>query len=262
MQPTRPIRHQEKLPEHHTTSSCTSSGPPHCSLAKAIPAPSITSAGRHCQVLHTWQFIEFITPGPINQVPRLPWEGDQRNLGGPKPLSLWSKGVLLYLLVPPKSLFCPSNSIICRPPKIIVLSPQIPFLVAPKIILTPQIPFLVLILGFGGTEAVFIIISLEEVVISKAMLYRKLWTQKWTAPQSCQSCSRRSEASKLTLCICICHETVNKSLNDEEIVYFGTILMIKTCFGTKLMIKTWLTHFLSLVQFVAIYALLGGPIRP
>ena len=61
MQPTRPIRHQEKLPEHHTTSSCTSSGPPHCSLAKAIPAPSITSAGRHCQVLHTWQFIEFIT---------------------------------------------------------------------------------------------------------------------------------------------------------------------------------------------------------
>jgi len=38
--------------------------------------------------------------------------------------------------------------------------------------------------------------------------------------------------------------------------------MIKTCFGTKLMIKTWFTHFLSLVQFVAIYALLGGPIRP
>ena len=28
------------------------------------------------------------------------------------------------------------------------------------------------------------------------------------------------------------------ALNDEEIVYFGTILMIKTCFGTKLMIKT------------------------
>ena len=72
------------------------------------------------------------TPGPSNQLPRLPWEGDQRNLGGPKPLSLWSKGVLLYLLVPPKSLFCPSNSIICRPPKIIVLSPQIPFLVAPQ----------------------------------------------------------------------------------------------------------------------------------
>ena len=29
------------------------------------------------------------------------------------------------------------------PPKIIVLSPQIPFLVAPKIILSPQIPFVV-----------------------------------------------------------------------------------------------------------------------
>ena len=38
--------------------------------------------------------------------------------------------------------------------------------------------------------------------------------------------------------------------------------MIKTCFGTKLMIKTWFNHFLSLVQFVAIHALLGGPIRP
>jgi hypothetical protein len=38
--------------------------------------------------------------------------------------------------------------------------------------------------------------------------------------------------------LCICHKTVNKSLNDEEIVYFGTIVEIKTCFGTKLMIKT------------------------
>ena len=35
-----------------------------------------------------------------------------------------------------------------------------------------------------------------------------------------------------------CHETLNKALNDEEIVYFGTILMIKTCFGAKLVIKT------------------------
>ena len=29
---------------------------------------------------------------------------------------------------------------------------------------------------------------------------------------------------------------LNKALNDEEIVYFGTILMIKTCFGAKLVI--------------------------
>ena len=119
-------------------------------------------------------------------------------------------------------MFCPLKfQIICRPPKIIVLSPQIPFLVALKIILSPQ---------------------------------------KWTAPQSYQSCSEKSEARWPF--VYICHKTVNKALNDEEIVYFGTILMIKTCFGTKLMIKTWFTHFLSLVQFVAIYALLGGPIRP
>ena len=54
-----------------------------------------------------------------------------------------------------------------------------------------------------------------------------------------------------------CHETLNKALNDEEIVYFGTILMIKTCFGAKLVIKTWFTQFLSLVQFVEISALFG-----
>ena len=118
-------------------------------------------------------------PGPINQVPRLPWEGDQRNLGGPKPLSLWSKGVLLYLLVPPKSLFCPSNSIICRPPKIIVLSPQIPFLVAPKIILTPQIPYLVPILGFGGTEAVFIIMSKLQYIWHDIIIIQYFRWLKW-----------------------------------------------------------------------------------
>ena len=122
-------------------------------------------------------------------------------------------------IVPRKQLFCPLKfQIICRPPKIIVLSPQIPFLVALKIILSPQ---------------------------------------KWTAPQSYQSCSEKSEARWPF--VYICHKTVNKALNDEEIVYFGTILMIKTCFGTKLMIKPWFTHFLSLVQFVAIYVLLGGP---
>ena len=32
--------------------------------------------------------------------------------------------------------------------------------------------------------------------------------------------------------------TILDFLNDEEIVTFDTILMIKTCFGTKLMIKT------------------------
>ena len=64
--------------------------------------------------IYNLQFIFTCThvPGCINQQPRQPWLGDQRNLGGPKPLSLWSKGMLLYLLVPPKSLFCPSNSII------------------------------------------------------------------------------------------------------------------------------------------------------
>ena len=41
------------------------------------------------------------------------------------------------------------------------------------------------------------------------------------------------------------------ALNDEEIVYFGKILL-----------KHVLEQNLSLVQFVAIYALLGGPIRP
>ena len=79
-----------------------------------------------------------------------------------------------------------------------------------------------------------------------AVLIIVLSPQKWTAPQSYQSCSEKSEAS--WPCVYICHKTV----------YFGTILMIKTCFGTKLMIKTWSTHFLSLVQFVAIYALWGG----
>ena len=36
-----------------------------------------------------------------------------------------TKGMLLYLLVPPRSLFCPSNSVY-SPPQTIVLSPQIP----------------------------------------------------------------------------------------------------------------------------------------
>jgi len=123
-------------------------------------------------------------------------------VGGPKEFG-GTKGMLLYLLAPPKSLFCPSNSII--------------------------------------PEAVFIIMSkLPPKVASHVQ--GKVRQASWPFVD--------------------CHETLNKALNDEEIVYFGTILMIKTCFGTKLMIKTWFTHFLSLVQFVAIYALLGGPIRP
>jgi len=44
--------------------------------------------------------------------------------GGPKEFG-GTKGMLLYLLVPPKSLFCSSNSIY-SPPQTIVLSPQIP----------------------------------------------------------------------------------------------------------------------------------------
>ena len=40
----------------------------------------------------------------------------------------------------------------------------------------------------------------------------------------------------------------NKTLNRGEIVYFGT----------KLLIKTHNAQFLSMVQFVAIYALFGG----
>ena len=68
---------------------------------------------------------------------------------------------------------------------------------------------------------------------------------------------RRPWAFKLFAYVYHCHETLYKALNDEEIVYFGTILMIKTCFGTKLMIKTWFNHFLSLVQFVAIYKFWG-----
>ena len=117
-----------------------------------------------------------------------------------------TKGMLLYLLVPPKSLFCPSNSII--------------------------------------PEAVFIIMSkLSPKVASHVQ--GKVRQASWTV-----------------VYVYHCHETLNKALNDEEIVYFGTILMIKTCFGTKLMIKTWFTHFLLLIQFVAIHALLGGPIRP
>ena len=47
-----------------------------------------------------------------------------------------------------------------------------------------------------------------------------------------------AEVERSSLSLSLCHETLNKALNDEEIVYFGTILMIKTCFGTKLMIKT------------------------
>ena len=45
-------------------------------------------------------------------------------VGGPKEFG-GTKGMLLYLLVPPKSLFCPSNSVY-SPPQTIVLSPQIP----------------------------------------------------------------------------------------------------------------------------------------
>ena len=85
-------------------------------------------------------------PGSINQQPRQPWLGDQRNLGGPKGCycSFWSPQnhcsvPQIPFSVPRKQLFCPLKfQIICRPPKIIVLSPQIQFLVALKIILSPQ----------------------------------------------------------------------------------------------------------------------------
>ena len=100
----------------------------------------------------------------------LSWEAQARSLksgptapmgGGPKGgyCIFWSPQnhcsvPQIPLIVPRKQLFCPFKfQIICRPPTII------PFLVAPKIIQSPQIPSLVPILGFGGTEAVFIIMS-------------------------------------------------------------------------------------------------------
>ena len=52
-------------------------------------------------------------------------------VGGPQEFG-GTKGMLLYLLVPPRSLFCPSNSVY-SPPQTIVLSPQIPnHLLSPK----------------------------------------------------------------------------------------------------------------------------------
>ena len=95
-------------------------------------------------------------PGSINQQPRQPWLGDQRNLGGTKgmfPKNHCSVPQILFM-VPPKSLFRSSNSIYgpshtivlspqIWPSKIIVLSPQISFIIVPKIILSPQDLFVV-----------------------------------------------------------------------------------------------------------------------
>ena len=145
--------------------------------------------------------------------------------------------MLLYLLVPPKSLFCPSNSVY-SPPQTIVLSPQIP-----NHLSSPQNNCSVPSNSVSSRSQNHSVPSKVNCPPKLPVIFREKW-------------------GRLTLCICICHKTVNKALNDEEIVYFGTILMIKTCFGTKLMIKMWFTHFLSLVEFVAIYALLEGPIRP
>ena len=113
----------------------------------------------------------------------------------------------VFSKVPPKSLFCPSNSIICRPPKIIVLSPQIPFLVAPKIILTPQIPFLVLILGFGGTEAVFIIMSKlqyiwHDIIIIQYFRWLKWWCDialSWESNAAMRLCSYKHSIAAQSL---------------------------------------------------------------
>merc|ERR1719500_103590 len=57
-------------------------------------------------------------PRSLKSGPTAPMGGGPREFGG-------TKGMLLYLLVPPKSLFCPSNSVY-SPPQTIVLSPQIP----------------------------------------------------------------------------------------------------------------------------------------
>ena len=62
--------------------------------------------------------------------------------------------------------------------------------------------------------------------------------EKVTRQCACVHISSSSAELEPSSYVYHCHETLNKALNDEEIVYFGTILMIKTCFGTKLMIKT------------------------
>ena len=54
---------------------------------------------------------------------------------------------------------------------------------------------------------------------------------------------RRPWAFKLFAYVYHCHETLYKALNDEEIVYFGTILMIKTCLKQNWWLKRDLRIF-------------------